>query len=150
MACEEAATNWANTLTWGMVLVGWFVVHYATKSRERHKENREAVARIIEEIKAVENLAVKFHTSEKFDSQTSDSLIWRVNRVNRTLQRPPLKILDIPVRLMVRFRKELTLLNTDSSTFLTQTFNSEIVKGTRAVTDELLEKIEAARDKNFA
>lgn len=149
MACE-ATTGWANTVTWGMVLVGWFVVHCATLSRERRKEKRDAVSRIIEEIKTVEDLAVTFHTSEKFDSQTSDLLIWRVNRVIRTLQRLPLQALDIPLGLMVRFRKGLTLLNTDVSTFAPQTYHGDIIKGIRTVTDEMLETIEAARDKNLA
>ena len=149
MACEGTAIGWANAVTWGMVLVGWISVHRATLSRERRKEKREAVTRIIEEIKAVEDLAIRFHTSEKFDSQISDALIWRVNRVTRTLQRPPLQILDIPLGLMVRFRKGLTLLNTDASTFVTQTYHGEIIKGVRAIADELLETIEAARDRNF-
>lgn len=149
MACE-ATTGWANTVTWGMVLVGWFVVHYATLSRERRKEKRDTCSRIIDEIKTIENLAVTFHTSEKFDSQTSDLLIWRVNRVIRTLQRLPLQTLDIPLGLLIRFRKGLTLQNTDASTFAPQTYHGEIIKSIRTVTDELLETIEAARDRNFA
>lgn len=149
MACEEISVGLANAATWGIVLAGWVVVHCATLARERRKENREAVTRIIEEIKAVENLAVTFHTSEKFDSQISDSLIWRVNRAIRTLQRQPLQTLDIPLGMMVRFRKGLTLLNTDASTFAMQTYHCEIVRGIRSVTDELLTEIEAARDKEF-
>lgn len=149
MTCE-ATINWANTVTWIVVLVGWIAVHCATLSRERRKEKRDAVSCIIEEIRAVEVLAVTFHTSDKFDSLSSDLLIWRTNRVNRALQRPPLQTLDIPLSLMVRFRKRFTLLNTDTSTFVRQTYHSEIIKDIRSVTDEIIESIEAARDKYFA
>lgn len=149
MACEEITVGLVNAVTWWMVLVGWIVVHRTTLSRERRKENREAVARIIDEINVVGNLAITFHTSRTFDSQASDALIWRVNRVIRTLQRLPLQNLDIPLGMMVRFRKGLTLLNTDASVFVTQTYQGEIVKGVRAVTDDLLETIEAARDRIF-
>lgn len=149
MTCE-ATINWANTVTWIVVLVGWIAVHCATLSRERRKEKRDAVSCIIEEIRAVEVLAVTFHTSDKFDSLSSDLLIWRTIRVNRALQRPPLQTLDIPLSLMVRFKKGLTLLNTDTSTFVRQTYHSEIIRGIHSVTDDIIESIEAAREQYFA
>lgn len=148
MACE-ATTGWANIVTWGLIVLGWFIVHRATLSREHRKEKRDSVSCIIEEIKAVEKLAVEFHTSDKFDSQASESLIWQVSRVTRTLQRPPLQALEIPLGLMVRFRKGLTLQNTDASSFVSQTYHCNIIKGIRDVTDEILETIEVARDRCF-
>jgi hypothetical protein len=124
-------------------------VYAAALSRERRKEKRDAVSCTIDEIKAIENMAVKFHTSKKFDSQGSDEYIWRVNRVIRTLQRQPLQNLKIPPPLMVRYRKGLTYLNTDASTFVPQEYHGNIIRELRAITDEMIETVEAARDKNF-
>lgn len=149
MASEATTIGWANTITWGIVLIGWITVHCSTLSRERRKEKRDSVSRIIEEIKAIEILAVTFHTSDNFDPQSSDSLIWRISRVTRSLQRPPLKSLNIDLSLMVRFRREFTLQNTDASTFAPQAYNSGIIKGIRAITDKIIETIEAAKDKAF-
>ncbi|MDD5329702.1 MAG: hypothetical protein PHX38_06845 [Sulfuricella sp.] len=148
MGCETAV-NWANAATWGLVLAGWFVVHKMALSRERRKENRDAVNRVIEEIKSVGRMAIVFHTSDSFNSETSDSLIWQVSRINRTLQRAPLNMLNIPLSLMVRFKKGLTLQNTDASTFTPQSYHGDIIKGIRTVTDQLLETIEEGRDKKY-
>ena len=146
---NNVTNNWANAVTWGIVIVGWLVMHRMTLSRERRKEKRDATNCIIDEIKAVGHLAITFHTSEKFNPQTSDILVWRVNRVIRTLQRLPLQTLDIPLGLMVRFRKGITLRNTDASTFESQQYHGDLIKGIRLVTDEILETIEKSRDKIF-
>lgn len=149
MTCEITNPS-TNIATWLIVLIGWIVVHLATLSRERRKEKRDAANSIIEELKIVEQLAVVFHTAEKYDSGASDTLIWRVSRVIRTLQRPPLKILDVPLNLMVRFRKGITLRNIEPSTFSTQTYHCDLVRDIRTVTDEMVESIEASRDANFS
>lgn len=50
---------------------------------------------------------------------------------------------------MVRFKKAFTLNNTDSSSFVSQTYHGELIVGMRKITDEMIEKIEAARDREF-
>ncbi len=148
MTCESTISN-TSIVTWLIVLGGWIVVHSATLARERRKEKRDAANTLIEAIKAVEQFAVCFHTAEKYDSSASDALIWRVSRLIRILQRPPLKAMDIPLNLMVRFRKGITLKNIDPSSFTTQTYHSDLIRDIRNATDEMIESIEAARDVCF-
>lgn len=148
MACESAV-NWSDAVTWGLVLIGWGVVRATQLSQERRKEKREAVARVIEEIAEIESIAIKFHYLASFCAQTSDALIWRVGRLNRSLQRPPLISLEIPLPLMVRFKKGLTLKNMDASSFVQQSYHGDLVVGIRQITEEMIEAIEAARDKKL-
>lgn len=145
----ESVVDWADIVTWLLVLAGWSAVHLIELSHERRKEKREAVTRTINEIKEIENDAISFHSSEIYCAQASDSLTWRVVRLNRCLQRPPLTSLDIPLPLMVRFKKALTLKNTDASSFVSQAYHGELIVDIRKISDEIIEGIEAARDRKF-
>lgn len=147
MACESV--DWSDWVTWGFVLAGWTVVHLTQLSHERRKENREEVTRVIDELKEIERQAVAFHVSESYSAQESNSLIWRVGRLNRRLQRCPINSLEIPVPLMVRFKKAVILNNTDSSSFVTQAYHGNLIIGIRQITDEMIEILEAGRDRVF-
>lgn len=136
--------EYANLITWILVIGGWIAVHFATLSRERRKESREAVSKIIDDLRLIESLAVVFNTSDKYDFSCSVSLIWRVDRAIKTLQRVPLKTLHIPTELLTRFRQALTT-NTDKSSFLAQAHDSEIVNEIHHITDELIDEIEVAK-----
>lgn len=145
----ESGTGWSNVVTWFLVLVGWFVVHRTELAQERRKENREAVTRIIDEIKELEGRAIGFHSSEKYSAEDSEWLTWRIVRLNRCLQRPPLNSLKIPLALMVRFKKAFTLNNTDPSSFAPKEYHGDLIVGIRRITDEMIEAVEAARDREF-
>ncbi len=134
--------NWGDLITWILVIVGWLFVHGATISREKNKEDREASRKIIEEIKIVEKLSIDFQTSQNFSHQNMDMLLWRVSRIIRALQRPPLKFLHIPTDILVSFRQNLTR-NTDKSKFHTQLHDGEIILKIHESTDDLIEEIEA-------
>lgn len=123
-------------------------MHTATLSRERRKEQREAAHRVIEEIKDIEESALAFHTQAGHSQQSADGLTSRINRMIRSLQRAPLKVLDTPLGPMIRFRKSITLENFDSSTFSTQHAESTLLYSIRAATDDLIGVIESQRDKN--
>lgn len=148
MGCESAV-DWSDVVTWSLVLLGWFVVYRSELANERRKERREAVTQLINEVKEIERHGIEFHSSEKYMADASDSLTWRIGRLNRCFQRPPFRALDIPLPLMVRFKKAFTLNNTDSSSFVSQTYHGELIVGMRKITDEMIEKIEAARDREF-
>lgn len=146
---DAMACQFSDAATWVLVIAGWYVIHRATLSRERRKESRDAVSKSIDQIRSIEDLAIKFHTSENFNTESYESLIWQINRTIRSLQRPPLKELDLSKSLLSRFRREITLNNADASTFEQQDRGSIIVKDIRTTTDRLLDAIEAARDAKF-
>jgi hypothetical protein len=148
MACESAV-DWPDWVTWGLVLSGWFVVHRTELHQERRKENRVAVTQIIDEVKEIERQAIAFHSSEKYSAEASDSLTWRIGRLNRCLQRVPLDELKIPLPLMVRFKKAFTLENADSSSFVPQAYHGMLIVGIRQIADEMIDAVESGRDRMF-
>jgi len=48
-------------VSWLLIIGGWLFVHRATLSRERRKEKREEINNTIQEIRAIENIAIDFH-----------------------------------------------------------------------------------------
>lgn len=146
---HRSVMDWANIVTWLIVFLGWWAVHKTALLRERRKENREAVNLLIVEIRNIEKLAIEFHTGEKFNPYISDSIIWKASHVIRFLQREPFRGLEIPETLMIQLRKDLTLSNMDASTFSSQDYHSDIIKNIRTTIDNLIDSLEAARDKVF-
>lgn len=152
--CTELDTSLLSALiqavTWLLVVLGWLVVHRKTLERERRKEHREASQRIVNELREIEQEATAFHRSQQFDGDRAESLMWRVTRAIKSLQRPPLSTLQINISCLSQLRRSITLRNFDASSFSTQQASSEIVKDIRYATDDLIEEIEAARDRKFA
>ena len=149
---SESATTpswWPTVVTWLLVILGWFAVHLATLKRERRKERREVAQNAIDELREVGMKALTFHTAAAFDGVVADELIYQTNRVIRFLQRSPLSALDLPLGRMVRLRKAITLTNADKSSFRTQAPGSQVLLDIRAAVDDMVEVIEAVRDKRW-
>lgn len=149
-AATTTTAWWPSVITWGLVLAGWFAVHLATLARERRKERREVVKVAIDALRQLELEALQFHSAPKFDSVTANNLIYKTGRIIRSLQRPPLNALDIPLSRMVKVRKAVTLNNADPSSFQPQQVNSQLLTDLRAAIDDLADAIEAARDNRWA
>ncbi len=145
----ESCSAWGNVVTWGVVVAGWVVVHRATLSRERRKEQREAVRQIVEEIKVIEATAFEFHMAEVHSQLNANALTSKIDRVIRALQRQPLSILNVPIRPLIQFRKTITIENFDATGFAAQHANSQLIYGIRSAVDDLIHSIEFHRDKNI-
>lgn len=120
-----------------------------TMHREERKENREAVTKIINEIRIVEDKAVEFQASNNFSDENYDILVWRLNRITTSLYRPPLKFLNISTNKIISFRQKLTA-NTDKSSFKTQSHNDEIIINIHEAADNLITEIEIHKYIYFA
>jgi hypothetical protein len=149
MASPQEPPFWPNVVTWGMVVVGWLLVHLATLNRDRRKERRDVAKAVVEEITDLEKSAREFHVSETFDGHKAQILRCETERVIRKIQRMPLSLLDIPLSRLVRLRKAITLKNTDRSDFKTQSDDSEILADIRMAVDDLLEIIEVHKDAKW-
>ncbi|MFZ2884630.1 hypothetical protein [Nitrosomonas europaea] len=149
-------------VSWLLIIGGWLFVHRATLSRERRKEKREEINNTIQEIRAIENIAIDFHNSKIFDEKAASSLTLRINRLNRKLQAPPtFNELKIPTQLMIEFRKTITLEHFDKSNFPSMV--QRIMKGNpypaisieilirniNSATDDLVDCIEAEKNNKF-
>ncbi len=105
--------------------------------------------RLASEFKAIESLAIDFHMANTHCRRTADTLTSRIDRSIRSLQRPPLDVLDMPMFPLVKFRKSVTLNNFDSSAFLPQPPDSDLLYRIRGATDDLIASIEIQKGKKI-
>jgi len=138
---------WSNFITWVLILGGWFVVHRATLVRERRKERRELANNAIDALNSLAIEARNFHIASAFDEHRADLLRYRIGRMILSLQRQPLSELDLPIGRMVRLRKSITLKNMDQSSFSAQQPNSPVLMDIRSAVDDLVDAIDAARER---
>lgn len=137
------------SLTWLLVLLGWYVVHRASLSRERRKERREITFRCVDEVKDIERRALGFHTAAAYCHDAVEEITVDVSRLIRRLQRPPLQSLQIPTQHLVRLRQSITLKNADLSGFTAQQRNGEIPQEIRSACNSLIDAIELAREREY-
>jgi hypothetical protein len=142
-----ADTLWSNVITWLLIFCGWYAVHRATLARERRKERRELANSAIEALKSLAIEAREFHTAAAFDEYRADLLRYRIDRIILSLQRSPLSELSLPIGRMVKLRKGITLKNMDQSIFCAQPSNSPVLRDIRSAVDDLVDAIEAARER---
>lgn len=151
MDCPAEATKWwSNLPTWILVLFGWWVVHWASLTRERRKEKRELSNRVVQDLFELEREAIDFHTANVFNTLQSEQLMTHIERLILSLQRQPMSELDVPLGKMIKLRRSITLNNADSEQFVAQSTNSNIVREIRSSIADLVDLIEAKRDQVWA
>lgn len=163
MPCHQNCWPWAQLLvSWLLIIGGWFFVHKATLSRERRKEKRETIDRVLEEIRSIESIAIDFHSSKVFDKKINSNITLRIDRLSKKLQAPPtFNELMIPTQLMIEFRQAITLKHFDKSNFpfivqrimkgnpYPATSIELLIKDINAATDDLIDYIEDAKNTMF-
>jgi hypothetical protein len=134
-------------ITWLIVGAGWVIVHCATLSRERRRENREAVLKVTAYLQELEKDAAEFHTANGFDAYKCAALTQKTERVITTLQRAPFKDLNLDPNMFKSLRQSITRHNVDPSTFSQQAAYSEIMRDIRIATDDLIDAVEEAKSR---
>lgn len=66
--------GWTSAVSWGLIFLGWFVVHKTTLRQERRKEKRETAHKVCIELRELERLAINFHTAQEHDSRNATDL----------------------------------------------------------------------------
>lgn len=161
--CYQNYWPWAQLLvSWALIIGGWFFVHKAALSRERRKEKREVIDRVLEEIRAIESIAIDFHSSKIFNKKVNSNITLRIDRLSRKLQAPPFAALGISTDLMIQIRQAITLRHFDKSDFPTAvqrimkrspypaTSIEILIKDINSATDDLIDCIETAKNTKFS
>lgn len=138
-----------DAVTWLLVIAGWWLVHQATLARERRKENRDAINKVIEDLRRIEQVAVGFHQAIEFNGTRARELRIDLERALRRINKPPCKRLEIPTRARARARQAVTRENMDRSSFVRQDSESHLLLELTDAFDGLINEIETARDKKF-
>jgi len=144
MAWAESSTN---LVTWVLAFGGWYAVHKATLSRERRKEKREAASQVCIDLRAVERLAIDFHSAEQRNSRTATDLRQDTERLILRLQRKPFAELSIPLYRLIQLRRSISRHNMDPCDFSCQAPDSELVREIRNAVTDIIESIEDRREQ---
>jgi hypothetical protein len=141
------AGDFSSIITWALVFGGWWVVHKATLSRERRKEKRETAHQICIDLRAVECLAIDFHTAQNHDSRKATDICQDTERLVLQIQRTPLSELSIPLYRWTHLRRSITLHNVDPSDFSPRPANSELIRDIRNAVTDVIDAIEERREQ---
>ncbi len=66
---------WSQTVTWFLVIAGWWLVNRQNNIREKRKETRTLLDKIKSLLDDLEKQAIKYHTSPQ-----SDDLAFEIKR----------------------------------------------------------------------
>ena len=140
--------QWSQTVTWMLVIAGWWLVNRQNNIREKRKEIRTLIDKLQVYLDDVETLAIKYHTN-----QESSDLAFELKRSLNQKLRSKLDILKLRTLdvnkcypLLKQFRQAVTLNNFDTSSFKPQSMSDTIVTNIWPAKDKLSQELE----KSFA
>jgi hypothetical protein len=140
--CGTDAMSWINAIPWIVAVVGWFATHLFSEARERRKEVRAQIDKILDRLFKLEETARQFHTGVEFDYAKSLEIISEIDRVERAISRITRYKIDEFVPTIIHHRRAITLLNFDSSIFVEQKSNSEILTNVSNATKDLEDELD--------
>lgn len=140
--------QWSQTVTWMLVIAGWWLVNRQNNIREKRKEIRTLIDKLQVYLDEVETLAIKYHTN-----QESSDLAFELKRSLNQKLRSKLDILKLRTLdvnkcypLLKKFRQAVTLNNFDTSSFKPQSMSDTLITNIWLAKDKLSQELE----KSFA
>lgn len=123
-------------LTWGLVILGWLVVVDQTEYRELTKIALGRIAALREQLRSIEELAIKFHTNP-YDQATSQELIRKIKKFSEEMMdlKAAGHVSQASVSSTMDVRMAITLKNFDQSSHQVLDRRAELVTTIEAVAD---------------
>lgn len=131
-----------------VVIVGWFFVDWRTNKRELRKEKRSLIDKIHVDLDLIEKKAIEYHQATHANEQVGKEVKILLDRLIKVLNRENL-ISRKDFGKFSAFKKAITLNNFDSSTFICQPDNSELLDKIYATKDILTHIIETNFNQSF-
>lgn len=138
-----AASDWSQSITWVLVIVGWTIVNRQNNARELRKEQRAAIDAIKKQLAELEAEAERFHCAEVFDRALLRQLQFKIHRVADACTRLQLPDSACTVPPVAALRQAITLKNADPTSFGKQPPTSALLDEIYACADDLTDAIEA-------
>lgn len=133
----------ADAVPWIVAAVGWGATHLFSEARERRKEVRSQLDKVLDRLSKIEEAARDFHSSESFDQKKVFSIVSDIDRLERTLGRIAQISVGNLVPVIIHHRRAITYRNFDKSTFQRQDYASELLADINAATQDFEDEIEA-------
>ncbi|KAA0011175.1 hypothetical protein F0A17_13700 [Billgrantia pellis] len=140
----------SGSVTWILILGGWFVVNKQNNSRELRKELRSVLDAVRVDILDLSAESVKYHT-EQPGKDEDYNIVMKFKRINRRVNRLPLSLHDRNniLNLIFLFKKAVTLRNFETSKYERQAKNSQLVGEIEHAVEEVLDEIEHCFSRKF-
>lgn len=111
-----------------IAIVGWAATHFFSEARERRKEVRAALDKILVSLEDLRKNAMSFHGSASFSEENAQDLQTAIYRLNRLLARVPILNAAEVAPFVKELRQSMTLHNFSKSTFVAQVAGSELLE----------------------
>ena len=138
----------SQTVTWLIVLIGWFVIDKQNNRREQRKEIRAAIDALGEMLDVLEQDAINFHTSG-FDERKGSELRLAIQRLSARVGRLSFsENVNLNTRI-IDLRRAITLRNFESTNHNVQQNDSQIILTIAAAKDSLIDELEFLFKERF-
>ncbi len=119
-----------------LVVIGWIIVHKLSSSRERQAGLRKSCLDLVQDLEKLERMAIAYHTSYRRDKKLEFQL-------KQLIQRLGLKIEILTVKTGKKYsiekvRKSITLNNFETTHFIKQAIDSDIVADIQYEIEQLI------------
>ena len=135
--------GWIEAIPWIVAAIGWGATHLFSEARERRKEVRTQLDKVLERLAKLEEDARNFHTAESFDQKKSLSILSDIARIERVLARLTAIEINNLVPVIILHRRAITFRNLDKSSFEKQDSSSEMISDINSATQDFEDEIEA-------
>ena len=135
--------GWTEAVPWIVAAIGWGATHLFSEARERRKEVRTQLDKVLDRLAKLEVEARDFHTAETFDEKKSLSIISDIERIQRILARLIAIDADNLVQVIIHHRRSITYRNFDKTSFKKQKPSSEMISDINSATEDFEDEIEA-------
>lgn len=137
-------TELLTSLPWVVAAVGLIATHLLSEARERRKEIRAQLDRLVERLTALEDRGIKFHAATTFEAAAARALETDIASIERRATRLLASAVVSFEEEVIAHRQSLTLENFAQSTFAPQEPGSAILHEITIATAEYEEALEAA------
>lgn len=130
------------------MVVGWIVVNWQNNNREERKEVRSSLSEVIDEITELEDLAVEYHTAAVRSTTNEQDITKKITRLSSKVRHLRLESGKLN-HLFIRFKQSITLDNFETSRFVTQNKDSEILELIGMYSEQLQDELESEFSRSF-
>lgn len=126
----------------GVVVAGWAATHLLSEARERRKEARGQIDKLVDRLQDLEKAAREFHTADAFRPTQQIGLITELDRLERSLGRIGMLSSDALIPTIIFLRRSITLKNFDPSAFQMQLQASDVLEDIATASQDMEDEIE--------
>lgn len=140
---QEASTfDWTDSVTWLLVVVGWVILNLQHRTIETRKERREALDKIVGDLRSLEERAIAFHTAKAYDHLLIRGIQRDVDRIWPSVSL--LHLLEAKEAVLITdIRRAITLRNADPTDFAQKDAREQFVDEISDSIDSLIAKLDA-------